>query len=283
MHSGAQVRAVQGYEALEGVAISDADGERHLATCATFVMVGAAPNTGWLSELVALDDKGFVVTGQELGASYQYATSRSGIHAVGDVRAGSFKRVASSVGEGSVVISTVWEHVGGPAQHGGVWRSRWARAASVHQARSSAKRRKARASHAPPPLVGRASAFSASPIRPTATELEMMTMLISDSVPCQASPARPCEAACRVAGDRCAAPISFFQEVIDEVSEPRLDAPPLLARHGDEGAGLPDLAGGICLVHAIQHRKANRPGVDQLGVDTAFAVLPGEIFGQPDA
>jgi thioredoxin reductase (NADPH) len=76
-----------------------------------FVMVGAAPNTGWLAELVALDDKGFVLTGADAGATSPYATSRHGIYAVGDVRAGSVKRVASSVGEGSVVISKVWDYV----------------------------------------------------------------------------------------------------------------------------------------------------------------------------
>ena len=62
-------------------------------------------------QLVALDDKGFVLTGADAGAASPYATSRHGIYAVGDVRAGSVKRVASSVGEGSVVISKVWEYV----------------------------------------------------------------------------------------------------------------------------------------------------------------------------
>ena len=73
-------------------------------------MVGAAPNTEWLSGLVKLDDKGFVSTGAGSLAS-PFATSLPGIFAVGDVRAGSVKRVASSVGEGSVVISKVWEFV----------------------------------------------------------------------------------------------------------------------------------------------------------------------------
>ena len=74
-------------------------------------MVGAAPNTRWLSGLVELDSHGFVLTGDIDGAGSPYATSHPGIFAVGDVRAGSVKRVASSVGEGSVVISKVWEHV----------------------------------------------------------------------------------------------------------------------------------------------------------------------------
>ena len=75
-------------------------------------MVGAAPNIEWLSGLVKLDEKGFVITGSGEGAaSSRFATSQPGIFAVGDVRAGSVKRVASAVGEGSVVISKVWEFV----------------------------------------------------------------------------------------------------------------------------------------------------------------------------
>jgi thioredoxin reductase (NADPH) len=110
---GAHVAALHGADALEGVTIRNAHGERTIDTCAMFVMVGAAPNTAWLADLVALDEKGFVLTGLAAEASSPYATSRPGIYAVGDVRAGSTKRVASSVGEGSVVISAVWEHVRG--------------------------------------------------------------------------------------------------------------------------------------------------------------------------
>lgn len=108
---GARVTELHGSEALEAMTIQDANGERVIATCAMFVMVGAAPNTAWLSDLVAFDDKGFVLTGEAVGGASPYATSLPGVYAVGDVRAGSTKRVASSVGEGSVVISKVWEHV----------------------------------------------------------------------------------------------------------------------------------------------------------------------------
>ncbi len=66
-----------------------------------FLMLGALPNTEWLDGAVELDDRGFVRT----GAGFE--TSRPGIFAVGDVRSGSIKRVASAVGEGSVVISSV--------------------------------------------------------------------------------------------------------------------------------------------------------------------------------
>lgn len=62
--------------------------------------------------MVELDRKGFVITGSGADAANSpFAASMPGIFAVGDVRAGSVKRVASSVGEGSVVISKVWEFV----------------------------------------------------------------------------------------------------------------------------------------------------------------------------
>lgn len=110
---GAEVVAVHGGDQLEAVSIKVGDGDAPevVPSCAMFVMVGAAPNTSWLSDLISLDDKGFVMTGDTVGADSPYGTSCRGIFAVGDVRAGSVKRVASSVGEGSVVISKVWEHV----------------------------------------------------------------------------------------------------------------------------------------------------------------------------
>lgn len=111
---GAEVSALQGNEHLEAVTIRDVNSgsTRTVDTRALFIMVGAAPNTGWLAGLVKLDNKGFVITGGGEGsANSPFATSVPGVFAVGDVRAGSVKRVASSVGEGSVVISKVWEFV----------------------------------------------------------------------------------------------------------------------------------------------------------------------------
>jgi len=107
-----EVTALEGGEHLESVTVRNAatGRSRKIAARALFIMVGAAPNTEWLSGLVKLDDKGFVVTGLGLPAS-PFATSYPGIFAVGDVRARSVKRVASAVGEGSVVIAKVWEHV----------------------------------------------------------------------------------------------------------------------------------------------------------------------------
>jgi thioredoxin reductase (NADPH) len=77
-----------------------------------FLMIGAQPNTSWLKGAVALDQKGFVITGGPQGFdSTPYATNSAGIYAVGDVRAASVKRVASAVGEGSVVISDVHRYL----------------------------------------------------------------------------------------------------------------------------------------------------------------------------
>lgn len=110
---GTEVSALHGSDKLESVTIRNVhDGStRTIESCAVFVMVGAAPNTAWLSGLVALDPRGFVLTGEQVGGRSPYETSEVGIFAVGDVRASSVKRVASSVGEGSVVISKVWDHV----------------------------------------------------------------------------------------------------------------------------------------------------------------------------
>ena len=77
-----------------------------------FVMIGAEPNSGWAYGTVKLDDKGFVLTGGEWGfEASPYATSVPGVYAVGDVRAASVKRVASAVGEGSVVVSDIHRYL----------------------------------------------------------------------------------------------------------------------------------------------------------------------------
>ncbi len=72
-------------------------------------MIGAVPNTGWIDGCLDLDAQGFVITGAKAGhaADSPYTTSRPGVYAVGDVRSGSVKRVASGVGEGSVVVQAV--------------------------------------------------------------------------------------------------------------------------------------------------------------------------------
>ncbi|GMN13237.1 FAD-dependent oxidoreductase [Altererythrobacter sp. MTPC7] len=111
IHYNTEVTALRGDDWLEGVTLSGPDGDRDMETSALFIMIGAAPNTQWLSELAEVDERGFVQTGENAGRSSQYETSCDGIYAVGDVRAGSVKRVASAVGEGSVVISEIWNYL----------------------------------------------------------------------------------------------------------------------------------------------------------------------------
>jgi thioredoxin reductase (NADPH) len=75
-----------------------------------FLMIGAEPNTEWLNGCLTLDAKGFVRTGRDAegkALASPFATTKAGIFAVGDVRSGSVKRVASSVGEGSVVVQAI--------------------------------------------------------------------------------------------------------------------------------------------------------------------------------
>lgn len=85
-----------------------------------FMMTGAVPNSGWLQRCVALDEKGFIKTGPDLSREdltvarwpltrppYLLETSRPGVFAVGDVRGGNIKRVASAVGEGSIAVAFV--------------------------------------------------------------------------------------------------------------------------------------------------------------------------------
>src|SRR5271170_5656928 len=84
-----------------------------------FIMTGASPRTDWLRGCVSLDDKGFILTGRDLDtvkqdrswplarSPYMLETSLPRVFAVGDVRSGNVKRVASAVGEGSIVIDLV--------------------------------------------------------------------------------------------------------------------------------------------------------------------------------
>jgi len=119
---GTQVRELIGDVTLEAVAVTDQAGERRvIAARALFVFIGAAPATEWLSGLLALDENGFVRTGQDaeapIGASLPHTlwrrsaleTSQPGVFAVGDVRSGSTKRVATAVGEGAMAVRLAFE------------------------------------------------------------------------------------------------------------------------------------------------------------------------------
>jgi thioredoxin reductase (NADPH) len=111
-----EVEALEGNGHLERVrwrdglaAASETREIRHV-----FLMTGANPNTGWLDGCFALDEKQFLRTGTDLGDNwpmrrppFPLETNRPGVFAVGDIRAGSVKRVASAVGEGSMAVQFV--------------------------------------------------------------------------------------------------------------------------------------------------------------------------------
>ena len=117
-----EITALEGNGHLEGVTWTDraSDSTEKRAIRHVFSMTGARPNTGWLRNCVALDEKQFVRTGQDLTpeilaeanwplrrAPYLFETSVPRVFAVGDVRSSSVKRVASAVGEGSVAVQLI--------------------------------------------------------------------------------------------------------------------------------------------------------------------------------
>ena len=93
---------------LEAVTLHD--GER-LAFSFLFLFLGASPCTEWLGDVVARDEKGFVLTGSRAGAERLLETSVPGVFAAGDVRAGSTKRCATAVGEGAMAVQFVHGHL----------------------------------------------------------------------------------------------------------------------------------------------------------------------------
>jgi thioredoxin reductase (NADPH) len=117
-----EIIALEGADSLERVTWREAKSGKVTTVPVrhVFMMTGATPNTDWLESCVALDEKGFVKAGPDLLSSdlaaskwpltrppLLFETNRPGIFAVGDVRAGSVKRVAAAVGEGSVCIQLV--------------------------------------------------------------------------------------------------------------------------------------------------------------------------------
>ena len=121
LHTRTEIVALDGGEHLERVEWrTDGGSDESKDIRHVFVMTGAKPSTSWLDGCVTLDAQGFVKTGTDLSqedlaqakwplarAPHLLETSRPGVFAVGDVRAGNVKRVASAVGEGSIAISFV--------------------------------------------------------------------------------------------------------------------------------------------------------------------------------
>jgi thioredoxin reductase (NADPH) len=122
LHPFTEIVALEGDDRLRAVKWRGRDGvvESH-PIAHVFSMTGAEPNTKWLEGCVALDEKGFVKTGADLSpedlarvawpiprAPFLLETNRPRVFAVGDVRSGSVKRVASAVGEGSICVQLVF-------------------------------------------------------------------------------------------------------------------------------------------------------------------------------
>ncbi|HTM23566.1 MAG TPA: FAD-dependent oxidoreductase [Vicinamibacterales bacterium] len=122
LHTRTRIVALEGNGHLERVRWSDdrVGAAETQAIRHVFMMTGAVPNTRWLERCIALDAQGFIKTGPHLSQDdlaaarwpltrppFLLETSRPGLFAVGDVRSGNIKRVASAVGEGSIAIALV--------------------------------------------------------------------------------------------------------------------------------------------------------------------------------
>lgn len=130
-----EVRELIGEHRPEAVVVEDnrSGARRTLSASTLFVFIGAEANTGWLRGTVELDASGFVLTGRELGSCtlegnawrrlsrepYPLETSLPGVFAAGDVRSGSIKRVASAVGDGSMAVRLVHQHLADAAVQDG--------------------------------------------------------------------------------------------------------------------------------------------------------------------
>jgi thioredoxin reductase (NADPH) len=116
VHPFSQITRLEGDRLLREVSWTDrrTGATETRAISNLFVMIGAEPNTEWLGGCLALDTRGFIRTGSDAegrALSSPFVTSRPGIFAVGDVRSGSVKRVASGVGEGSVVVQAIHQYL----------------------------------------------------------------------------------------------------------------------------------------------------------------------------
>ncbi|MCG0288257.1 cyclic nucleotide-binding domain-containing thioredoxin-disulfide reductase [Streptomyces sp. PSAA01] len=121
-----EIREVRGDDVLRSIVVEQTrTGERRTVDVrALFVFIGAKPCTDWLADVLALDDRGFVLTGAEAEARsatgvwegqsrgcLSLETSLPGVFAAGDVRSGSVKRVASAAGEGAMAVHHIHDHL----------------------------------------------------------------------------------------------------------------------------------------------------------------------------
>jgi thioredoxin reductase (NADPH) len=123
VHLHSELRELCGDRTLEAVMVEDRESgaRQRLDARALFVFIGATPHTAWLEGQIALDDRGYVLTGTDAACDGHepmlLETSRPGVFAVGDVRSRSVRRVASAVGEGAMAIRLVHERLGPLVEH----------------------------------------------------------------------------------------------------------------------------------------------------------------------
>jgi thioredoxin reductase (NADPH) len=130
---GCEVTALHGRDELEAVTVTGGErGEGRLQITAVFAMIGASPRTEDVVGLVGLDGKGFIVTGENARRHPSFADHREGVRrrplllettrpdifAIGDVRSGSTKRVASAVGDGALVVRSLHQALAGARSAG---------------------------------------------------------------------------------------------------------------------------------------------------------------------
>jgi thioredoxin reductase (NADPH) len=124
IRSSSQVVGLGGAQVLTSVRIQGPEGITEVPSAALFSFIGADPQSGWISGCAALDDNGFVLTDRSLTAQHldgpwtalnrpplPYETSHPGLFAVGDLRSGSTKRVATAVGEGSAAVRSIHDYL----------------------------------------------------------------------------------------------------------------------------------------------------------------------------
>ena len=118
---GTEVVGAEGDELMEGLAIRDraSNAVETIPAMLLFVLIGVTPHTDWLASAVQRDSRGFIVTGHDVDLGtppagrtpMSFETSVPGVFAVGDVRLGSMKRVASAVGDGAGAVQNVHQYM----------------------------------------------------------------------------------------------------------------------------------------------------------------------------
>ncbi|MDQ1463265.1 MAG: thioredoxin reductase, partial [Actinomycetota bacterium] len=124
LRANTTVMDLDGDDTLRSVQLSGDDGDTTVTCAALFSFIGADPSSDWLSGCAALDERGFVLTDRSISLDQlddrwallgriplPFETSHPGLFAVGDIRAGSTKRVATAVGEGSAAVRSVHEYL----------------------------------------------------------------------------------------------------------------------------------------------------------------------------